>query len=377
MSNRHVVNVSGSPEHPLELVRLGDLAFTSSITGAEGETGALSKQPEEQFEQAFANLARLLKAAGLTPEDLGLVTVNIPNASFRPNINPPWLKLFPNDDSRPARKTNQYALPGGQVIQLQAVAVPGQARRALKIPGFEHRDPLPAGVRIGDYVFSSVIGGTDASGAQVKDPPGQMRQAFHNMESLIKDAGGSKDDMLHCYVFLRDKSDQELLIETWLEEFPVDGDRPARKTIPYDELKGRETLVQLQLHGVIGQGKRRNFEVSGVAHHDPIPLACGFDHVVWSSGISGMAVGDESERSLDEQCAFAFNGLRGLTKQYGGSPDNIVAMTWLIKDYADLPGIMKHFDELFPNPADKPALHVQPLGSVGRNKVQLHQVAVL
>ncbi|HLG74299.1 MAG TPA: RidA family protein [Chloroflexota bacterium] len=376
MSRRKVTTLPIAGDWPpCRLVESGGMLFTSTISGIDPRSGELDSDPAKQFETAFANLRQLVERAGASMEELGLVTVAIPDASYRPQINPPWLATFPDEGRRPARKTNQYPLPPGVHVQLTAIGVKGQRPRALEIPGFAHRDPLPAGVRIGDVVLSSVVGGQDPSGALPEDPAEQLRQGFENLEILLKDAGGSKDDMLHVYVFLRDRAHQPLLIDRWLEAFPDEGNRPARKTIFYDELRG-STVVQLQMVAVLGQGKRGNYEIPGIGHHDPIPMAASRGPLLWSSGISGRGPGQmDVGLSVEEQAPICFGHMKTLVGQAGMTPDDIGLITLLVRDYAVLPVAMQAWRAAFPNPEDEPALHVMALGLTGDNPLQLHLVA--
>src|SRR4029450_7177902 len=121
---------------------------------------ALGKGAERQFELAFGNLIALLKLAGAGPDSIGLLTGFIPGRTTRAYINKDWLKLFPGGN-RPARKTNQAPLPTGMEVQLMAAAVVGEKREPLEIPGLSHKDPLPMGTRLGQFVFSSVIAPED------------------------------------------------------------------------------------------------------------------------------------------------------------------------------------------------------------------------
>jgi 2-iminobutanoate/2-iminopropanoate deaminase len=372
MSRRKVASLGRAGQ----LVEAGGMFFTSSISGVDPATGELPSEADKQFELAFRNLSRLLERAGATPDELGLVTVCIPDASYRPNINPPWLATFPDEHRRPARKTNQYPLPPGTHVQLHAIGVKGQRREPLEIPGFAHRDPLPAGVRIGDVVFSSVVGGQDASGAQVEDAKGQLRQAFENLEILLRGAGGTKNDVLHVYVFLKDRATQPLLIDTWLDVFPAEGDRPARKTIFYDDLRG-STLVQLQMVAVLGQGKRQNYEIPGIGHHDPIPMGASLGSLVWSSGMSGRGPGQmDVGLSVEEQAPICFQHMSTLAGQAGVTTDDIGLVTIMVPDYASMDTLMKSWRHMFPDPANEPARHVMALGLSGDNPLQLHMVAV-
>ncbi len=263
--------------------RVGDLWCSSSIPGIDPATGQLSAAPEEQFAQAFANAEALLRQSGLSKDEIGLLTVIIPDASGRPAINAPWLAMFPTDD-RPARKTTHAPLPPGQVVQLQLFAVAGGRRQQIEIPGLAHRDPLPTGVRIGRLLFSSVLGG-DVPGSDER-PRGsaQIERLFRNMETLVQRAGGMTSDIALVWIYLGDFGYKPFLEEQWLAAFPRDGDRPARKTFPYQ--LGAQTLVQAQLVAVLG-GRRANYEVDGIGHSDPVPLGMTAGGYLLTSGITG------------------------------------------------------------------------------------------
>jgi 2-iminobutanoate/2-iminopropanoate deaminase len=359
-------------------VRMGNAFFSSSITGRDPATGALGDGAEKQFDLAFRNMSALVEEAGLTTDDIAHVTVFIGDASGRQLINKPWLQIFPDEHNRPARKTTTYPLPDGVHVQLQAMAIAEAGRQPLEIPGLAHRDPLPMGAKAGNLVFSSVIGGQDPkTNKQVAGTEQQMDQAFQNMRALVEQAGGTTDDIGLVWVFLRDKSDQPAMIDAWLKMFPRDGDRPARKTIMYDELKGRETLVQLQFTAVLG-AKRRNFEISGVGHHDPIPMGATLGTRFYSSGIGGVdaKTGKQAE-TLERQAELAFENLRALMAQAGGSLDSVAHLTILLRDYRAQSTVMKNLLETFPDKNKRPACHEMALGLPGTNLIQLHAAGII
>jgi 2-iminobutanoate/2-iminopropanoate deaminase len=360
------------------LARIGDNFYSSAIEGRDPSTGALGDGGEKQFELAFGNLKRLVEQAGLSTHDIAHVTVFIGDASGRQLINKPWLQIFPDEHDRPARKTTTYPLPEKIIVQLQAVGVAGAKRQPLEIPGLSHRDPLPMGDKSGHMLFSSVLGGQDPkTNKQVAGAVEQMEQTFQNMRALVENAGGSTDDIGLVWVFLRDKADQPVMIDSWMKMFPKDGDRPARKTIMYDELKGRESLVQLQFVAALG-GKRRNFEISGVGHHDPIPMGATVGKNFFSSGIGGVdAKTGKQADTLERQATLAFENLRALMTEVGGGLDNVAHLSIMVRDYRAHSVVMKNLLETFPDKDKRPAVHQMALGLPGTNQIQLHAVGIV
>jgi len=359
-----------------DLVQVGNLFFTSAIRGVDLTTGRLAESPEEQFALAWRNLQSLVEGAGLSLDNVGLVTNFIGSQDYRSVINPGWLELFPTDD-RPARKTTSYPLPAGEAVELQAYGVVGGKRQIIQVEGLAHRDPLPNGARIGDYVFSSVIVPQDlATGKTVEGPERQTDQCFDNMRAFMEQAGGGVNDVVLQWVYLSDFNYQAYMVDVYLKASPVGGYQAARKTFRYP-MNGQ---IQIQTIGRIG-GQRANYEIEGHEHHDPIPLGARIGDLFASSGISGIDPNSanhlEAVEGAASQTHFGLENVKRLVETGGGSVDNIGHMTLLVQDYADLPAIDGYWKRMFPDPTDRPARQVMKLGSQGRSHVQFHMLAVV
>ena len=345
---------------------IGDVVFSSTIAGRDPASSQLADGAEAQFNIAFQNLRRLAERAGLTADDIAQLTVVINDASYRQYITKPWLELFPTDD-RPARKTNHARLPDGELVNVHFVAAPGGRRKPLRIEGLAHRDPMPMGVRSGNIVLSSVLGGDDpATGKRVEGAGAQIDQAFQNMLTLTEGAGGTVDDIAHVWVFM-DMDYQPSMVRAWLDMFPREGNRPARKTISYG--LGAESVIQVQFTAVVGT-RRENFEVPGIGHHDPIPLANKQGNLLYSSGIVGTnpatgLLADGAER----QAIQALENVAKVLELAGGTMGNLIQATALVADNQHRPAVMSAWREFFPSAEDQPALHILELGLPGRDTV--------
>jgi len=102
--------------------RTGNMLFTSVISGRDPETGQVPESAEAQCENVFKILRMILEKAGATPGDVANVKVYIKQADVRPLVNKPWVAMFPDEHSRPARHTVVEAGLGG-MVQIEAVAV--------------------------------------------------------------------------------------------------------------------------------------------------------------------------------------------------------------------------------------------------------------
>lgn len=360
-----------------DFAEVGGLFFTSGVRGVDLRTGEVPRDPAAQFRNAWRNLRTLIEAAGRSTDEIAIVTNCIDSQDFRAHINDGWLELFPDEENRPARKTTSYPLPPGEGVQLQAIGVVGERRTRIEVPGLAHRDPLPNAVRIGDYVFSSVIVPWDLATSQpVVGEDAQTDQCFGNMRAVMEAAGGSVDDVALQWVYLNDFAYQPYMVDVYLEAWPEGCYQAARKTFRYP-MGGQ---IQMQVIGKIG-GERANHEIEGHGHHDPIPMGARIGGLVCSSGVSGVdtAGADKLEpaEGAEGQARHGLRNVESLLRAAGGGLDNAGLLTLLVQDYADLPAIDAAWVAAFPDPDDRPARHVMKMGVQRRTRVQYHVIASL
>jgi 2-iminobutanoate/2-iminopropanoate deaminase len=102
--------------------RVGNIVYTSGIMGADPETGQIPDSLDEQAVNCFRNLRNVLAKAGATPDDVVKVSVFIKSNNNRQAINPAWLEMFPDENSRPARHQTVVDTLNFD-IQIEAMAV--------------------------------------------------------------------------------------------------------------------------------------------------------------------------------------------------------------------------------------------------------------
>lgn len=103
--------------------RIDNIVYSSAIMGIDPETGSAGATGEEQVRLAFANVARFLVAAGVTPDDVIRMTVLLEDMELREFVNDEWLKMFPDPHNRPARHAVSQHLNGSMLVQLEVIAV--------------------------------------------------------------------------------------------------------------------------------------------------------------------------------------------------------------------------------------------------------------
>ena len=119
----HVEGVEHGAPIPMG-ARVGNMLFSSGIMGTDPATGKVPEDLGQQCEFAFAHMKALVENAGGTVEDIGAVKVYMKDRSQREAVNRPWLKMFPDENNRPARHAIEYgAFPPGILMQLEIIAV--------------------------------------------------------------------------------------------------------------------------------------------------------------------------------------------------------------------------------------------------------------
>ena len=129
MAKRRSIEVSGVKHvNPIPAAcRKGPFVVSGAISGADPQTGEIPPDLDGQCVAMFANVRRVMAAAGGTPDDIVKMTVWIADRSLRPTLNVYWVEMFPDPESRPARHTvaSGHLAPPMQ-IQCDLLAVIGE-----------------------------------------------------------------------------------------------------------------------------------------------------------------------------------------------------------------------------------------------------------
>jgi enamine deaminase RidA (YjgF/YER057c/UK114 family) len=232
------------------------------------------------------------------------------------------------------------------------------------------------GARAGSLVFSSVLDGSDPQTGELSTDSGeQVRQAFRNVDALMRQAGGDARGVNHIWAFVRAPADAALMLAAYLEMFPDAGDRPARKTVIYPLPAGLN--LQLQISGDIG-GRSGNFEVQGVTHHDPIPLASRAGRLLQSSGIHGIdpTTSRMSDRGFMHEAALSLGSVAALMANAGGTLENIAGLTILVRDLTMIAAVRELVEQKL-GARTAPSLHFVNYDLPPGMNVQFHVTAWL
>jgi enamine deaminase RidA (YjgF/YER057c/UK114 family) len=125
MAKRRSISVPGlhHGKAPIPLAsQVGPLLVSGGLLGMDPATGEIPSDLASQCTLVFANMQRVMDAAGGDTGDIVKMTVWVRDRSARALLNGPWEAMFPDPDSRPARHTFVYE-GFNDPIQIQAEIV--------------------------------------------------------------------------------------------------------------------------------------------------------------------------------------------------------------------------------------------------------------
>lgn len=108
-----------------------------------------------------------------------------------------------------------------------------------------HKNPIPAATVVGNMVFTSAILGKDPHTNEMPgEPEAQIDLVFRTMRAIMREAGGTVEDIAKVSVSLRDDSHRKLVNRYWLDMFPDAASRPVRHTTVEDLPGGRHVQAE-------------------------------------------------------------------------------------------------------------------------------------
>jgi 2-iminobutanoate/2-iminopropanoate deaminase len=122
---RQVIHIPGlAHQNPIPNgARIDNIVCSSAISGRDTQAGTMPEDPDTQAACMFRNLRTFMELAGGTPENIIHVAVTIKDNRYRESLNKEWLKMFPDEHSRPARHVSLGDLGSSMYFNLEVMAV--------------------------------------------------------------------------------------------------------------------------------------------------------------------------------------------------------------------------------------------------------------
>jgi len=124
--------------------------------------------------------------------------------------------------------------------------------------------------------------------------------------------------------------------------------------------------------------KRKSIEIPGFKHQNPIPVASRIGNLLMSSVTSGVDPGTRNlPPELAKQITNLFSHIKATVEAAGGSPDDIIKITFWVKDPATgRNAINDEWVKMFPDPDSRPARHTLAMAGDGPSQITCDFVAV-
>ena len=223
MAEHHISEIFIHPEtDPVPAgIRIGDLVQGLRISGEDPVNGKLPGGLEAQITNVFANMNRAVASAGGGLGNIAHVSIFFEDGrADMPVLNPLWEETFPDANDRPTYKFITTPLSDGCAIQFEFFAVLGASRQVINLPVVTHTNPIPMGVRIGDYLFTSrVLPFDPETGKPGKDTAEQAEFVFANVTATLEGGGLGWDAVRQGRLFLADMGGLPPLQERWVSQF--------------------------------------------------------------------------------------------------------------------------------------------------------------
>jgi 2-iminobutanoate/2-iminopropanoate deaminase len=227
-AERVVIHPAGwikSPSPYSYAIRTGDTLFLSGLVSRNGRDNAVVPGDiNAQTTVVLDNAAELLKAAGMTFDNVVSSRVYLPDGASFQAMNAIYRKYFAA--APPARATVVAGLAGNQYV-VEITLVASSAPRRVVDDGRPANPNLSAAIRAGDRVYlSGMLGNT----AETKGDVGaQTKETLARIKAALGAAGCSPADVYDAVVYLTDAKSFTTMNEVYRPFF--ERDFPARATV--------------------------------------------------------------------------------------------------------------------------------------------------
>ena len=126
MAKRQSVNFLGFAHgNPIpNASRIGNIMMSSVISGVDPGTRNLPPDLDGQVANLFGHIRSAVEAAGGSPDNIIKINFYMKDpATGRAALNSEWVKMFPDEGSRPARHTLALGADGNALVTCDFVAV--------------------------------------------------------------------------------------------------------------------------------------------------------------------------------------------------------------------------------------------------------------
>jgi reactive intermediate/imine deaminase len=236
----HPANWIKSPNPYSYAIRTGDTVFLSGLVSRNGRDNSVATGDiNAQTAVVLDNASELLKAAGLTLDNVVSSRIYLPDGAAFQQMNAIYRKYF--SSAPPARATVIAGLAGSQyVVEITLVAT--TAAKSVVSDGRAANPNLSAAIRAGSQVYvSGMLGNTPETKGDVG---AQTRETLSRIKTALTAAGCTPADVYDSVVYLTDVKNFAAMNDAYRPFF--ERDFPARATVQTG-LVAAEGLVEIMV----------------------------------------------------------------------------------------------------------------------------------
>ena len=230
------------------------------------------------------------------------------------------------------------------VVRRQTIHVPGRGRV---------HSPVPEGIRVGEFIFSSLLGPVGPNREQGADAFEDAGLLFDRIRGLVEAGGGTPDDIVNMAVYVFDDDDREAINQVWLKMFPDPNDRPARHVLnvsPY----GTHWRFAAQFTAILCDSSALSGERGNLKFSPLLAGRTGNHHIPIDAQAQGEAL---------------FRQVKQWVESAGGSIDNIVDIMVYLMDDKYRKVINDEWTKMFPDRSNLPARQTWNVAPAGLQEV--------
>lgn len=324
----HVLN--GTAPHAASI---DGLILSSSVNGRDVLNGEDVIELRPQVAAAFAKMAEVLAEAGATPDDVGLMTVNMANyGEVRQAVLDEWDRMFPNGQG----PVMHMLVPQGgfpkpnTFLGIQFVARKGAKRQSLVIDGQAREGNLPHVVTLGDFV---VVGKIVPAEGLTDDA--QAKSIFEQLDARLAAANVKKSEVGYLRTYCQTREGRGLVQRAFSDYFGSarDAALPALLPLVLPEMP-RSGAMEMSHAFAVRNGTAEGF----LFDQSLIDTDCrvGSDIAVrgpffFSAGISGLRMaGGKRETEPNAQAENMYQAARQALEGISCTFDNLCKVNmWL------------------------------------------------
>jgi len=325
-----------------EAVVADGLIYVSGLAGTGADGKPAGPDVSAQARRALERLSQVLEAAGSSLAQAVNVNVYLARAQDFDAMNTVYREFFA--DKPPARTTVAVDLPGGELVEISAVAVPNGAPRETLLPAGWMKSPRPYSyiVRAGDLVFLSGLVSRRGTDDQVVVGPVrlQMTTILDNARTLLKTAGLTLADVVSARVFVTDDSFFEEMNAVYASHFA--SEPPARATA-VTGLMGPDAKVEISLIASVGPKEAIGPLLSPTL---PVSTAIRAGRRLFLAGVLGNT--DENVDDAAAQTRETLTRIGRTLESAGLSFADVVDSTVYLPDLMQFTKINDAYREFFP-----------------------------